>query len=570
MNGGRRWIGSDYDRQAMLPVVALGDLLSKGHLVWDVLNFVDALDLSQFEAAYRVDGVGRPPFAPKVMVGLILYAVSKKMRSDREIAQMCIDDVGARLIMGNRPVSRSTIIRFRTVHARALRGVLAQSVRIGRGMGLVDVSVVAGDGTKMSANSAMSTTVEAEVVTGQIAVLEKRLQDALRVWAAAVGGPDHPPAPLSGIEEWPDLEERADLEEGADLEEWPDLEEGADLEERADLDEVTDDVQDGVEVFGSGVAVKRAWRRVCVIREMLDARLKALEYLRTHASPRQDAEWQERLTVARSRVARAEVRVAAVLDRLQAVYDARQAQIAADRAVYAPVVGYRRPMVEPSRHSRTCRARDQLAAARAHLGELEANPPCMTRVNTTDPVSRIMPGKHGGFLQAYNVQIMASADQFILTVGTHDNPNDKQALVALVNGAQDTLDTADVPDSIGVALFDNGYASESNFTVPLPEGTLLLVSPRKEAVQTGRKPSQTTIGPAWQAMADRFEDPANVALYKRRAAIIEPVFAQIFNRTGHDLYHRDDVLTELHLLAITHNFLKIRRHLQRQRKRAAA
>lgn len=532
----------------MLPVPTLADVLPEGHLAWDVLSFVDALDMSEFEAAYRMDGVGRPPFAPKLMVGLILYSMSKKMRSDREIAQVSIDDLGARLITGNRTVSRSAIIAFRTMHARALRGVLAQSVRIGHRRGLVDVSVVAGDGTKMSANSAMVTTVELDVVARQIAALERRLQDALRVWAEVTGGQGCAPPQLPGIGEWPGVEEWA----------------------------AVDDDEEGVGgLVGSGsgagaapVTQQRAWRRVCVIRAMLDARLKALEYLRTHQSASQDAEWQAKLTAARSRVARAEVRVAAVLDRLQAVYDARQAQIAADRAAYAPIVGYGPPMVEPSRHSQVRQARDRLDASRAHLAKIEVNPPSMTKVNTTDPASRIMPGKHGGFLQAYNVQIMTSADQFILTIGTHDNPNDKQALVALVNGAQDTLDTAGVTDSIDVALFDNGYASENNFKVPLPEGTLLLVAVQKEASQNGRNSEQAKIGPAWQGMADKFRDPANVALYKRRAAIVEPVFAQIFNRTGNNLYHRDDVLTELHLLAITHNFLKIRRH--RHRKPAAA
>ena len=66
-------------------------------------------------------------------------------------------------------------------------------------------------------------------------------------------------------------------------------------------------------------------------------------------------------------------------------------------------------------------------------------------------------------------------------------------------------------------------------------------------------------------MADRLAEPANAALYKRRAAIVEPLFAQVFARFGREFSARsDDVLTELHLWAVTHNILKI---IRRRRAR---
>ena len=61
-------------------------------------------------------------------------------------------------------------------------------------------------------------------------------------------------------------------------------------------------------------------------------------------------------------------------------------------------------------------------------------------------------------------------------------------------------------------------------------------------------------------MACRFTDPDNRTLYKRRSAIIEPVFAQLFKRFGRGINHRGvNVETELHLWAVIHNVLKINR-----------
>ena len=61
-------------------------------------------------------------------------------------------------------------------------------------------------------------------------------------------------------------------------------------------------------------------------------------------------------------------------------------------------------------------------------------------------------------------------------------------------------------------------------------------------------------------MAQTMAEPANATLYKRRAAIIEPVFAQLFQIFGRNLRTRGkNVETELHLWAITHNLNKITR-----------
>ena len=118
-----------------------------------------------------------------------------------------------------------------------------------------------------------------------------------------------------------------------------------------------------------------------------------------------------------------------------------------------------------------------------------------------------------------------------------------------------------------MALFDNGYASGANFTADLPVDTLL-VAVEKEARQTGRlRDDQSTAAQAWQDMADRLADPDNAKLYKRRAALIEPLFAHLFARFGRTLNHRgDDVDTELHIWAVTHNLLKIIRHRRKNRR----
>ena len=67
-------------------------------------------------------------------------------------------------------------------------------------------------------------------------------------------------------------------------------------------------------------------------------------------------------------------------------------------------------------------------------------------------------------------------------------------------------------------------------------------------------------------MAARLATPAGKSLYKRRAAQVEPFFAQFFARFGRYLNYRgrDAADAELKLLGAVHNLAKLLDHRRRQ------
>src|SRR5262249_52670589 len=301
------------------------------------------------------------------------------------------------------------------------------------------------------------------------------------------------------------------------------------------------------------------------LRRTLNARLQALTHLATRPTTER-TEWEAKLERDQARVTRCQEALDTLRAKVQTAYEKRQ---------QAEAAGARIPGTRPlpgDQHPHVRKAEQALATAAARAQATAASPPVTGKVNTTDPHSRVMPAKHGGFDQLYNLEATAVASQVILGIGLHDNPNDKQALSPLLAITRANLDEAGIDRSIGVALFDSGFASEDNFTgEPQLPVEMLLVSTRQEAAQTGRRPDHdATVPEAWQDMTIRLADPANHALYKRRGAIIEPVFAQLFNHFGHDLLHRGDALveTELHVWAVSHNpgtLLRPRRRASRTR-----
>ena len=238
-------------------------------------------------------------------------------------------------------------------------------------------------------------------------------------------------------------------------------------------------------------------------------------------------------------------------------------------------VGGTRPVTSIDQDREVRRARKALAGTRAACDDaLAAAAPAIdpgAKVSATDPSSRVMPLKKGGYDQPRNVQALATAGtQVILAIMRHPSPNDTRALAPLMAMARQVLDAAGITGQILRALLDAGYASDASFTPGTPAELYIAVT--REARQTGRSDhgrDPATMPPSWQDMAARLGTDEGRKPCKQRGATIEPVFAQLTARLGRTLNYRGDHAdAELALWAASHNALKTisarARHATRQ------
>src|SRR6266702_8650345 len=181
--------GGDGDQVFLMPPDPR-EWLPEGHLAWAVRRQVRELDLTPFLAAYRADGQGKTAYHPRMMVALIMYCYCKGIRSSRAIEMATFDDVGARVICGNRNPDHSTIHRFTSRHEQAVKGLLVASLVACAKQGLVSVDVVAGDGTKLKANASMAANATAEQLEIEIAGLEELIAAEVETWVAQARAAD--------------------------------------------------------------------------------------------------------------------------------------------------------------------------------------------------------------------------------------------------------------------------------------------------------------------------------------------------------------------------------------------
>ena len=178
-----------------------------------VLDLVDhKFDLSQFYGKYREDGLGAAFFDPKIMVGLILHSYCQGVRSSRQIERNCYRDVAYRIVARNHQPDHTTISRFHKSFTSELETLFFQFLKILHENGMVNVGVIALDGTKMKANAAMRRNrniTQMEIQIKQMFEDSRRIDDEEDKIYGEKGNGDIVPETLKTHKRWKELFEAA-------------------------------------------------------------------------------------------------------------------------------------------------------------------------------------------------------------------------------------------------------------------------------------------------------------------------------------------------------------------------
>lgn len=142
----------DPDQLFLLPP-DLKQWLAEDDLVYFIIDVVNELSLDPIYADYDSSRGGQPPYNPRMMVGLLLYAYCMGMPSSRKIEQASYHSIPFRVLSANQHPDHDTIAEFRRRHLKALSALFVEVLLLCRHAGLVKLGHVALDGTKVRANA---------------------------------------------------------------------------------------------------------------------------------------------------------------------------------------------------------------------------------------------------------------------------------------------------------------------------------------------------------------------------------------------------------------------------------
>lgn len=141
-----------------------------------VADLLDRQDWSAFEERYAA--VGRAPYAPRAMLGLILMGVMQGLHSLRELERMARLDLGCMWVTGGITPDHANIGRFIVMHEESItKGFfesLTRSILKATGTGS---SRLAGDGTVIEAACSHYNLLKAEAIKQKVAEATKDRDD---------------------------------------------------------------------------------------------------------------------------------------------------------------------------------------------------------------------------------------------------------------------------------------------------------------------------------------------------------------------------------------------------------
>jgi transposase len=467
----------DRDQAFLLPP-DMRDWLPAGHAVWLVIEAVRLMDTSAFHARRRTGGAGAAGFDPDMLLTLLVWAYANGVTSSRRIERLCQQDLAFMVICARRAPDHVTVARFRQQFAETAAPLFAQVLVLCARLGMGRVGVVALDGTKIAADASKDA---------------NRTEDGLRKLAAEMAAAH---ADADGREDALFGEGRRGDDDPGD----PRTRQGRVAAALASLEAERE--------------AREAAERAAADESLERARAGAPKGGRPPAG---------------AEVALAEERVARETAAYQAKVAARQA-VGRHHGGTPPVPAEQYCRVREAREAlERARARDAARAQSAGGGSKKKKRRERSQRNVTDPDSRLMPLRGGGFLQGYNPQNVTSEDDLVIATRLTNAPGDVQwyePMISQAAAAAAMMAAAGAPGDgrIGLALADAGYLSEANLTCPGPD-RLIATGKRRDlekAAAAGPGPAVTAgdQAPA-AAMAARLATEDGIAAYRRRGHIGE-------------------------------------------------
>jgi transposase len=186
-------------------------------------------------------------------------------------------------------------------------------------------------------------------------------------------------------------------------------------------------------------------------------------------------------------------------------------------------------------------------------------PPAEAKRNITDPDSRIMHAR-GAHVQAYNAQALVGEGRVIIAAELTTSPNDSNQLVPMLDTARENLEAIEHDGKIKCVLADGGYWNHDDIATARQHAVVVIPTSDPHNKQRKLVPRQ---GPEADRINKILATGAGKRLYRRRAELVEPVFAHTKHTRGITRLSRrgqQAATAEWKLIAATHNLLKLFRY----------
>ena len=164
--------------QLLLFSSTLEERIPLDHPVRLLDEILDELDWTKWEAVY-VGKLGQPPIHPSILCKVLLFALSRRIRSSRQIEYAVEHSIDFIWLTSGRKLDHSTLSEFRRKNEKELKDIYRQMIQLAISMKVAKLSELCIDGTKIRADASRFKTYKRENVSKLIEELDGQITDAL-------------------------------------------------------------------------------------------------------------------------------------------------------------------------------------------------------------------------------------------------------------------------------------------------------------------------------------------------------------------------------------------------------
>lgn len=167
----------------------LDDMIDENHEVRLLDELLRNMDWSEWEAVYKRER-GQPPIHPRVVAGLWLYGMMRKIRTSRFLEYACRHNIDFIWLAEGHTPDHSKLAEFFTLNKAPLKSLFRQICRNAMTMGLVRLGTVAFDATRVKSANSRFNTLTAAGIEKRMAELDAQIEQIMSDVTAAEGSGD--------------------------------------------------------------------------------------------------------------------------------------------------------------------------------------------------------------------------------------------------------------------------------------------------------------------------------------------------------------------------------------------
>ena len=166
-----------YQGQTWLLPPSIEDLIPDDHICFLIESLVESLDYRGFDIKYS--GAGHPAYHPRILLKLLIMGVLDKVRSSRVLARNVRENIVYMYLSEKLTPDFRTISDFRKNNPELVKEIFKHTVGFAKQEGLLDLSHLATDGSKVKANASNRRVLTKE----ELEVLLRFVEGELQEWA---------------------------------------------------------------------------------------------------------------------------------------------------------------------------------------------------------------------------------------------------------------------------------------------------------------------------------------------------------------------------------------------------